>query len=68
MPEPHVPVKHKLKDCNMMKNFMTSGSLTRGRELEEDLGRSNTMPFPRKGIVMMVYDGHLLFGGAACLT
>jgi hypothetical protein len=52
----------------MMKNFMTSGSLTRGRELEEDLGRSNMMPFPRKGIVMMVYDGHLLFGGAACLT
>jgi hypothetical protein len=22
------PVKHKLKDCNMMKNFMTSGTLT----------------------------------------
>jgi hypothetical protein len=26
------PIKHKLKDCGMMKNFMTSGSLTKGKE------------------------------------
>jgi hypothetical protein len=30
------PVKHKLKNCDMMKNFMSSRSLTRGMELKED--------------------------------
>jgi hypothetical protein len=39
------PIKHKLKDCNMRKNFMTSGTLTQSRELGEDSGRSDTMPF-----------------------
>jgi hypothetical protein len=51
------PVKHKLKVCDMMKNFMTSGSLTQGREPEEDPSGSDAMPFPRKDAVMMVYDG-----------
>jgi hypothetical protein len=40
------PIKHKLKDCSMIKNFMTPRSLTRDMEPEEDLGRSNVMPFP----------------------
>jgi hypothetical protein len=31
-----------------MKNFMTLGSLTLGRELEEDLDENNTSPFPKK--------------------
>jgi hypothetical protein len=53
------PLKQKLKDCCMMKNFMTSGSLTRDKEPEEDLGRNDVMPFPRKDAVMTVYDdGH----------
>jgi hypothetical protein len=34
------PVKHKLKDCNMMKNFMISRSLTRGMELDKDPGEA----------------------------
>jgi hypothetical protein len=46
-----------MKDCDMMKNFMTSGSPTRGWKLEEDPGGSNTTPFPREDAVMMVYDG-----------
>jgi hypothetical protein len=29
------PIKHKHKDCDMMKNFMISGSFTRGMELDE---------------------------------
>jgi hypothetical protein len=40
-----------------MKNFMISGSLTQGMELDEDLGGSDTMPFPRENTVMMVHDG-----------
>jgi hypothetical protein len=42
------PIKHKLKDCVMMKNFMTSGSLTRDKEPEEDPGGRGATPFPRK--------------------
>jgi hypothetical protein len=30
------PVKHKLKDNNMMKNFITLGSLTQDKEPKED--------------------------------
>jgi hypothetical protein len=40
-----------------MKNFMTSGSLTQGMELEEDSDGSDTTPFPREDMIMMVYDG-----------
>jgi hypothetical protein len=43
----------------MMKNFMTSRSLTRGRELEEDLNGSDMLPIPGEEAVMMVYDGCL---------
>jgi hypothetical protein len=32
------PIRHKHKDCDMMKSFMISGSLTRGTELDEDPG------------------------------
>jgi hypothetical protein len=49
------PIKHKLKDCDMMKNFMISRSLTRGMELNKDLDGSNTMPFPVEDAVMTVY-------------
>jgi hypothetical protein len=40
------PIKHKLKDCSMMKNFMTS--FTRDREPKED----------PEDVIMMVYNGH----------
>jgi hypothetical protein len=39
------PIRHKLKDCGMMKSFMILGSFTRGLELDEDLSGSYTMPF-----------------------
>jgi hypothetical protein len=31
-PNHSYPVKHKLKDCTMMKNFMTSGAFSKGRK------------------------------------
>jgi hypothetical protein len=48
------PIKHKLKDCNMMKSFMILGSLTRATELDEDPSGRDTMPFPREDAFMMV--------------
>jgi hypothetical protein len=53
----------------MMKNFMISGPLTRGMELDEDPSRSDMMPFPGEDAVTIVYDGcppHQ--GGTTCLT
>jgi hypothetical protein len=29
------PIKHKLRDCGMMKNFMASGSLAQGMEVDQ---------------------------------
>jgi hypothetical protein len=43
------PIRNKLKDYDMMKSLMTSGTLTRGTELNEDPGRSDTIAFPKKG-------------------
>jgi hypothetical protein len=51
------PINHKLKDCGLMKNLMTSVSLTQDREPEKDPGRSDAMPFHREDAVMMIYDG-----------
>jgi hypothetical protein len=40
------PIKHKLKDCSMMRSFMTSGSLTRCVELDKGPDGINTTPSP----------------------
>jgi hypothetical protein len=52
----------------MTKNFMISGSLTRGMELDEDPGGSDVMPFPGADTIMMIYDGCPHQEGAAQLT
>jgi hypothetical protein len=41
----------------MMKNFMTSGSLARGMEVNDVPDEGNMMPFPREDAVMTIYDG-----------
>jgi hypothetical protein len=62
------PVRHKLKDCDMMNHFMISGSPTWGKELDEDPGGSDTMPFPRENTVMMAFGGRPRQGHATCLS
>jgi hypothetical protein len=52
------PIRHKLKDCGMMRSFMTSGSLTWGVELDEGPDGSDTMPLSDANVVMTVYEGH----------
>jgi hypothetical protein len=59
-------IKHKLKDCDMMKNFMTSVSLTRGRELEEDPSRYYRCPSLGKLRSRRSMMGAPLRGGTAC--
>jgi hypothetical protein len=46
------PIRHKLKDCGMMRSFMTSGPLTWGTELNEGLVGSDTTPFPKENAIM----------------
>jgi hypothetical protein len=48
------PVKHKLKDCTMMKNFMTSGALSKGEKPEGDPGGKGAVPFPEEEAVMAI--------------
>jgi hypothetical protein len=47
-----------LEDYGMMKNFMASGSLTQGMELNEVPDEGDTTPFPGEDVVMTLYDGH----------
>jgi hypothetical protein len=41
----------------MMKNFMASGSLTRGMEVDEIPDKGDVTPFPGEDAVMVIYDG-----------
>jgi hypothetical protein len=50
-------IKHKIKNCGMMKNFMASGSLALGMEVDEVPDKGDMMPFLRGDTVMMIYDG-----------
>jgi hypothetical protein len=68
MPKPRAPVRRRLKDCDVMRSFMTSGSLTWDRELDEGPNGSDMTPFPNENSVMMVYGGRPHRGGAACLA
>jgi hypothetical protein len=49
--------KHKLIECTMMKNYMTSGALTNGKKPEGDPAQKVTAPFPREEAVMSIYGG-----------
>jgi hypothetical protein len=49
------PVKHKLKKYGMIKKFMTSGALTRGKEPEGDPSRKAATPFLGEEAIMTIY-------------
>jgi hypothetical protein len=42
------PVKHKLKDCTMMKIFMTSGTPSKGDKSGGEKGGKSVAPIPRE--------------------
>jgi hypothetical protein len=50
------PIKHKLRDYGMLKNFMALVSLARGIEVDEAPDEGVTMPFLGEDAVMMIYD------------
>jgi hypothetical protein len=61
-------IRRKLKNCGMMRSFMTLGSLTMGVKLDVGLDERDTTTFPEGNVIMMVYGGQPHRGGAACLA
>jgi hypothetical protein len=51
----HTPIRHKLKECSMMKNYMTAGALNKGKKTEFDPGGKAAMPFLEEEVVMLIY-------------
>jgi hypothetical protein len=41
----------------MMKNYKTTGALTKGKKPEGDPGGKATVPFPGDEVVMSIYGG-----------
>jgi hypothetical protein len=51
------PVRHQLNECSMMKNYMTTWALAKGKKPEGDLGGKAATPFPKEEAVMSIYSG-----------
>jgi hypothetical protein len=43
-------VRHKLKECSMIKNYMTMGALTKSKKPDDDLAGNAAVPFLREEV------------------
>jgi hypothetical protein len=50
-------IRHKLKECSMMKNYMTKGTFAKGKKSEGDLAGKVIAHFPEEKAVMSIYGG-----------
>jgi hypothetical protein len=48
-------IKHKLRDCSLMKNFMAKWSLSWGMEVDEAPIKDDATPFLGEGTVMTIF-------------
>jgi hypothetical protein len=48
---------HKLKECSMMKNYMTTGALAKGKKPEDDAVGKAATPFLGVKAVLSIYGG-----------
>jgi hypothetical protein len=46
-----------LKECSMMKNYMTTGALAKGKKPRDDAAGKATAPLPGEKAVMSIYGG-----------
>jgi hypothetical protein len=51
------PVRHKLNECTMMKNYMTMETLARGKNPRGDSTGKAATPFPKEKAVLSIYGG-----------
>jgi hypothetical protein len=49
-------IRHKLKECTMMKNYMATETFAKGKKLEGDSAGKVAAPFPAEKVVMSIYD------------
>jgi hypothetical protein len=50
-------VKHKLKECTLKKNYMTTGTFPRSKKTEGDSAGKIATPFAEEKAGMSIYDG-----------
>jgi hypothetical protein len=62
------PIKHKLRNCSMMKSFMISGSPSWGMKVDEVPDEGDVMPFLEEEVVKTIYDERPSPRRCACLT
>jgi hypothetical protein len=55
-PHHSYPVRHKLKDCNMMKKFMTSEPFSKGRKPGEDPVGKSVAPILGEAKAITIFD------------
>jgi hypothetical protein len=51
------PIKHKVKECTMLRNFMTLGALSKGKKPEGGPGGKAVIPFLREEVIMSINGG-----------
>jgi hypothetical protein len=56
-PNHSYPIRHKLKECTMMKNYMTTRTFAKAKKPEGDSMGKVAAPFPEENAVMSIYDG-----------
>jgi hypothetical protein len=44
-----------MKECTMMKNYMTMGTFTKGKKPEGDSLGKAVAPFPKEKAIMLIY-------------
>jgi hypothetical protein len=49
--------RHKLKECTMIKNYMTTGTFVRGKKPKDDSTGNVVAPFPEEKEVISFYSG-----------
>jgi hypothetical protein len=51
------PVRHKLKECTMMKNYMTTRTFAKGKKPEDDSAGKAAAPIPEEKAIKPIYGG-----------
>jgi hypothetical protein len=51
------PIRHKLKECSMMKNYMTTWAFTKGKKSEDDPTGKAAARFLEEKAAMSIYSG-----------
>jgi hypothetical protein len=55
VPNHAYPIRNKLKECTMMKNYMTTKTFARGTKPKGDLARKAANPYLEEKAVMLIY-------------